>query len=66
METLIETPVVKEPKAITLEDLEKNNTYYVLTDLGELSEFKYLGNQNIKLPCGGVSFLVESDQIFTI
>jgi hypothetical protein len=66
MGTLIETPVVKEPKAITLDDLDRNKTYYVLTDLGELSEFKYLGSQNIKLPCGGVSFLVESDQIFII
>jgi hypothetical protein len=66
METKVETPVVKEPKAITLDDLDTNKTYYVLTDLGELSEFKYLGSQNIKLPCGSVSFLINSDQIFTI
>lgn len=55
-----------KPEKVKLSDLINNKTYFVLTNLNELSEFKYIGNRNIVLPCHTQSFLIDSDQIFTI
>lgn len=57
------------PQQIEQSEMVEGNQYYVLTDLGELSPFKYIGNDkgvNILFPCGNKSFLIPTDEVFKI
>jgi len=55
---------VLKPDRVLLKDLIVNKSYYVLTDLNELSEFKYIGSNNIVLPCNTKTFLIDTDEVF--
>ena len=66
MKQLTTITTALKPDRVLLKDLIVNKSYHVLTELNELSEFKYIGSNSIVLPCNTKTFLIDTDEVFIV
>lgn len=57
---------INKPIELEVSELTENRSYFVLTEIGELEKFEFLGNNNIHIKSKNYfTFLISSDKVFT-